>query len=293
MACEDIENQLLALRRQKRDLNQGIANLQGAELLSAQKNLAKLEGQIAVEKVHLENCRAVEQQENEPTPRPFVAYVKNIFCSEANKEIGRDEPYLLITTVDMLRIVQVAIDPLPAGLVPPVRIPAVHCFKVGPWSGVKPATWHPASELAAINNPRFWDLSGIAKTVASPQDLIFVIGVFENDSSSPESIRQVLEPAMEITLAMNLGLTYSALADTLVNDMKGTFDTARLLGLAPALLPDDRIGVMRLNLTTTDLDTINALGKHEKSLTFMQKNSSGKVTNEYTVTFSFESSSVA
>jgi hypothetical protein len=132
-------------------------------------------------------------------------------------------------------------------------------------------------------------LSGLPKKVVSPQDVIFVVGLFENDGSSPEGIRQLLEPAMELSLALNLGLTYSALAATLVSDVKGTFDTVRLAGLSPAHLnADDRVGVLQLNLTADDLNTINAFGKHEKSITFTLKKNSGKITNQYTVTFSFE-----
>jgi len=287
MACNDIEQRLKNLRNEKQDLEEGMELVTYPKTLAImQANLDNLKAQIAAEEKNLADCKAIE---NPPPPRPFVVRVKDIFCSEASNEIGVDEPYLLIASVDMLRLVQVQIDPLPAGLVPPVRIPAVHCFKVGPWSGVKPGTRHPATELTSINNPRFWDLSGLAKKVASPQDVIFVVGVFENDGSSPEAIRLALEPAMELSLALNLGLEYSALAATLVSDMKGTFDTARLLGLGPAHLnADDRIDVEQLNLTTIDLDTINALGKHEKTQTFTLTNKSGKITNQYTVTFSFE-----
>jgi hypothetical protein len=72
--------------------------------------------------------------------------------------------------------------------------------------------------------------------------------------------------------------------------MAGVIDTANIEGLDPGHLNvDDRIGgVAHLQLTTGDLDTIYALGQQEKSPTITHRNQSNNITEQYTVTFSFE-----
>ena len=280
MACEDIEERLQALRAQKRSLELAMDSITGQELLARKKELAQLMGQIATEQVNLENCRKIAA----PHPVvPFVGRVQEIFCAEARKkESGKQEPYLVITSVDMLRTVQVG--PIP------VTIPTFHCVLVCPWSGVEPGTWHRATELPSRLQPAFWNLSGQAQKVTAPQDVIFVVGLFEHDSSSPEAIRLALETGLEATLIGNIGLEHPALAATMVNDVIGIFDTARIVAMESAaapLYPDDRLGVRQLTLSAYDLDTINALGTLEKSITFTHTKD-GKITDEYRVTFSFE-----
>lgn len=67
-------------------------------------------------------------------------------------------------------------------------------------------------------------------------------------------------------------------------------DTANIEGLDPGHLNvDDRVGgVAHLQLTTGDLDTVYALGQQEKSLTITHRNQANNITEQYTVTFSFE-----
>ena len=73
-------------------------------------------------------------------------------------------------------------------------------------------------------------------------------------------------------------------------DMAAAIDSSRLAGVGlsnPNL--DDRIGdVEHLNLTPEDLDWINARGRLEKPVTFTRKNNnSGKITDQFDVTFLF------
>ena len=56
---------------------------------------------------------------NPPPPQPFVARVKELYCGEGSREVGDEEPYLVIASVDMLA--------LHAGLLLPK--PAVLCFR--------------------------------------------------------------------------------------------------------------------------------------------------------------------
>jgi hypothetical protein len=279
MACEEIKQQLASLRSEKRQVEAVLDNLQGAGLLAAQENLANLTAQIAAEEKRLNDCEALAAPH---TAQPFTGRVKDIFCSEASKEIGKDEPYLLIASVDMLA--QVQAGPLP------VTKPSVHCFKVGPWDDVKAGTRHLASQLASSNNPAFWDLDSQARIVRSPQDVVFLVGLVEHDGASPDAIRGAVHTALEASVLNNLGRTYATFAATLTSAMQGAIDTFSGAGVGPSHANfDDRVGtVKQLSLTTDDLDSINALGKREKTLSFTRVKSSGKISDAYTTTFSFE-----
>lgn len=278
--CNDIEQQLADLRRQKREINAVIDQLQGAGLQAAQANLAAIEAQIAEEESNLADCRALEQQQTRPTPRPFVGRVKDLYCAKAGAELGKQEPYLLMASVDMLA------QPGPV----PVAKPAVHCFRVGPWTNVKPGTRASATDLAPHDNPAFWDLDSRPRIVTAPQDVVLLTGLVENDGASPEAIRGAVHTALEVSVVENLSRDYTTFAGTLADAMAGAIDTFSGLGVAPGHLNfDDRLGrVQQLHLTNDDLDAINALGHREKTLTFEHFKKSGKVTDRYTATFRFE-----
>ena len=282
MACEDIEERIKDLKAEKQNLEKSITFLKGRSLALAQKNLARLEGQVASEQLKLKECMALEQQLKNPTPRPFVGRVKSISCSKASKEVGKEEPYVLVASVDMLAQGQIA--PLP-----PVTKPAVHCFKIGPWSHVKAGSTLQAHDLDSSDNPAFWDLDSQARIIISPQDVLFLVGLVENDGGSPDAVRGAVQTALGLSVVQNMNRSYDTFASTLASSMAGAIDTASVAGLDPLHLnSDDRIGrVEQLSLTAGDLDRINALGSHEKSLSFKSVKKSGKVTNQYKVTFSF------
>jgi hypothetical protein len=72
----------------------------------------------------------------------------------------------------------------------------------------------------------------------------------------------------------NLNRVYDARRDTLVSNMTGAIDTARVLGLTPGHLnADDKIGrVEHLTLTATDLARLQTIEPVEKTLTFTETN---------------------
>lgn len=288
MACEDIKEKIEDLKEDKRNLKQSMDTLTGRSLLAAEKELAQLEAQIAIEEINLQDCRDIEKQKKNPTPRPFVGRVDRIWCLEAKSETGKDEPYLIIASIDMLA--GLSVGPLPIG-----TKPSVHCVKVGPWSDVEAGTTHYAAgtthhsdALPKGKSPAFWDLDGRARIVNSPHDVVFLVSLVENDGSSPDAIRGAVQTALNASVLENLNRSYNSFASTLTSSMAGAIDTAALPGLAH-LNADDRIGnVKQLHLTADDIDRINATGKLNKSLTFKRVNNSGKVKDEYTVYFKFE-----
>ena len=149
MACEDIVARLAAPRSDKRAVQGVLPNLQGAGLQVAQENLDNIEAKIAVDEDNLEECRALAAAEENPPPRrPFTARVKQIRCAAAGAEIGDQEPYLVIATVDR-----------PPGF---LSVPALHCVLVGPWTGMRAGS----TRFADSDSSAFWDLDADPKVVA-------------------------------------------------------------------------------------------------------------------------------
>lgn len=275
MNCQPIAQRLAELRTQQRGIQALLANLQGAGLQVATENLANITADIAEQERSLADCQAVAAMGG--TPRAFTARVKNIRCGAASREVGKEEPYVLIASIDRLA----TLDALP------LNKPAVHCVKVGPWSGIKDGSVSaPPSNL----NPAFWDLDARARTLAESDDVVFLIGMVENDGSSPDAIRGAVQSALGVGIWNNLNRDYATFASTLASTMQGAIESSAMLGLDPLHLnADDLIGsVAQLPLSADDICTINALGTLEKALTFSRKNGSGKITEQYTVTFLFD-----
>lgn len=268
MACEEIRQRLTELREDKRELELVLPSLQGAGLTAAEENLANIKDQITVEEVNLAECEALAALEPGVSPRtPFQARVKRIECVAAGAELGDQEPYLIIASVDMLA---------GGGLVP---VPSLHSVLVGPWSGVRPG-----SVRTAADEPKFWDLNQNPRVVKAPEDVIFLMALVENDGASPDAIRGSVQTSLKVSLVSNLNRDYDTLADTLRSAMVGAVDSFAGAGVGPGHLNfDGRIAVRHLSLTTNDLDRVDALGRTEKVVTFTQRKGE-KVTEEYQVT---------
>lgn len=281
MACEDIQQKISSLEAQAKQIQAVLPNLKGAGLAVAQENLANIQSQIASEKKKLEDCRKLAQP---AAARPFSARVKDIHCVKAGAEIGKQEPYVLIGTFDMLA--QLSAGPVPV----PVPKPAVQCFRVGPWSDLKAGSTASTSKLSSRDKPKFWDLNGQPRLVNGTQDVAFLAAVVEHDGASPDAIRGAVGTALEAGVVNNMGRAYTSFVDTMSSVMAGAIDSFAGAGVAPGHLNfDERLGpVEQISLTSTDLQTINALGRIEKPVTFRRKKKSDKVTDEYTVTFLFE-----
>ncbi|MEM8807508.1 MAG: hypothetical protein AAGF01_15930 [Cyanobacteria bacterium P01_G01_bin.38] len=282
MACENFQQQLNNLQQERRQLASTMEYLQGAGLQAAQAQLANLDANIARTQSDLDLCLAQDAQAQNPQPQTVTGRVDRIRCIKARKEIGPDEPYILIAGLDMLGFIGTP----PASL----AVPSIRVVKIGPWSGVDKNETHYAFSLEAPDRPLFWDLDGQARHIAHPEDVMFLVAVVENDGASPDAIREAVQVILQESKWSNLSRVYNALRDTLISSMTGAIDTARIAGLTPGHLnADDRIGrVQHLALTPDDLDHLQNLEPVEKSLTFTQTKSTGRVLNSYEVTFSFE-----
>ncbi len=171
-----------------------------------------------------------------------------------------------------------------------IALPSINVVKVGPWSGVGPGGTHLAALLPSADRPAFWNVNGLAQPIAAPQDVIFLVAMMENDGASPDAIRGVVRTELLAARVTNTNRPYSSYVTTMISNMTGTIETARVLGLSPGHLnADDLIGgVQQLSLTTNDLSALNDLESVSKTLRFTQRKANGAAVNDYTVTFSLD-----
>jgi hypothetical protein len=281
MSCTALQNELRALRTRRNGQAQLVAQLPGgAGLQAAQEVLTQLDADIASTEAALELCLAQQAQAEHPVPQNILGTVEKIYCHTASKEIGADEPYLLIASFDMRLVVNLGI----VG----VTMPGINVVKIGPWSGVHSNDTGYASHLALQNRPAFWNLSGQGSPIAHPQDVIFLVAFLEHDGSSPDNIRGVVRTELLAARITNTRLAYTAYVTNMISNMTGTIETSRLVPSQPSLNFDDLIGgVQHLALSTGDLANLNALVPVTRTLRFTARKANGNAVNDYTVWFSF------
>jgi hypothetical protein len=281
ISCTSYENQLAALQKQRKDQAQIADGLPGKPQI--QEQLANLDAQIAAAGAALQDCRDRQAREASSSGPPKVlGKVTQLECLQAESELLVDEPYLLIASFDLLHTVSVA------GL--PVQIPAINVVKVGPWASVSRGESYSVGELPKSQHPAFWDTQGLGRPIVHPTDVLFLVAMLENDGSSPDAIRGAARTALEAAMANNLNRVYSSLVTTMISNLRASIETSVNLGLgAGGLNPDDLFDTVKhLSLTQQEVDLLNnEYSALETTLTFTQKNSHQKVTNQYTATFSF------
>lgn len=110
---------------------------------------------------------------------PVTIAVKNIKCRIETDEVGADEPYVLVTAIDLKTF----------------PLPTVEVTRYGPWGDVDKGETHSTMPLQPGFNPdnlpgivwrrNAWGPSGSAKAIASPQDAIILVSMMEHDDGEP------------------------------------------------------------------------------------------------------------
>ena len=280
--CAPIRNELSALRARRREqaaVVEALPHNAGRE--HAEEVLDGIDRDIAAAEAELDLCEARAAQDADPVNQPVTGKVTTITCHAASKEVGPDEPYLLIAALDLSN----AISPTSVGLPPP----PIEVVKIGPWGGVNGGEVHYASHLDAADNPAFWDLDGDPRPIVEPDDVIFLVAMCENDASSPDAVRGAVRAELLVAQAANTVQDYDGYVSAMRSNMTGTIETARVAGLDPLHLnEDDLFGVKHLALAGGDLDRLNNFEAVEKSLRFTKRRKpDGRAVNDYTVTLSF------
>jgi hypothetical protein len=191
----------------------------------------------------------------------FTATLRSITClNESSEASDSDEPYVLVTAVDL--------GPL---------VPQVEVTLYGPFSDVDAGETHgtiaiPANlppevreiflQIPLVRRP-FWSLDNDhAGLVNTPGQVIFIVSVMENDDGHPSALRTVVKGAAVASLAASVGFTRALRVSKLIADINGA------LGI-PTGAPDfdDPVGTHELVLTKTDLVPPASL-KRTKTLKF-------------------------
>jgi hypothetical protein len=167
-----------------------------------------------------------------------------------------DEPYACVFAVDL----KLGVPGAPGATNSKMTL-------VGPLSDVD------LEEVTAPPNI-IWGLSNAADFVSSGNNFIVLVAMMENDSSSPEQVRSVLEIAAQSAMAKNLSafIAEQIPREELVSRMIAGIDGAMGLAKVGAPDPDDNIGaVQELRFFQFDLDDIyknNSFSPKERNLTF-------------------------
>lgn len=133
--------------------------------------------------------------------------LKNIDCIVETDEVGDDEPYVLVTAVNLASTITVAESAVP--------IPSFEVVRYGPFEDV--AADDPPIQL---NDPvSFWDLTGNPAALSDPDSVIFVMALVENDDGDPEALRGIVKGLVSASLIGSLGFDRDDKVKALINDI--------------------------------------------------------------------------
>lgn len=189
------------------------------------------------------------------TQTPIKIAVTKVRCLIETDEVGSDEPYILVTGVN---------------LKPP--IPNVEVTRYGPWGDVDegellrtqpiPAGFNPDTLPIIVWRRLCWGLNGNPAPINHPDDIILLVSMMENDDGSPSATRTIVKGAAVSSLAASVGTSRANRVSKLINDINGALNV-------PTGAPnfDDRVGStkeLRLSQSLLDVET----GVKAKNLLF-------------------------
>lgn len=186
---------------------------------------------------------------------PVTIALKKIKCRIETDEVGSDEPYVLVTAVDLSNPV----------------LPNAEVTLYGPWGDVDEDETRTTQPLQPGVNPsdfpflvwrrNAWGPSGSAKAIANPANAIMLVSMMEHDDGKPSAARELVKAAVVGALAASAGMTRAQRVSKLKTDINGAL-------AIPTGAPnfDDRVGsTVELALSANLLNV--AAGPKTKTLT--------------------------
>jgi len=162
---------------------------------------------------------------------PVTIALKKIKCRIETDEVGSDEPYVLITAVDLTNPV----------------LPNAEVTLYGPWGDVDEGESRTTQPLQPGINPsdfpflvwrkNAWGPSGSAKPIPNPANAIILVSMMEHDDGKPSAARELAKAAVVGALAASAGMTRAQRVSKLKADINGAL-------AIPTGAPnfDDRVG---------------------------------------------------
>ena len=190
-------------------------------------------------------------------------YLTNIHCNEETDEVGADEPYVLVTTVNLASTIPVAGFPVP--------LPAFEVVRYGPFEDVDEDETHFAPGISQS----FWSLTNTPATLNDPDKVIFVVALMENDNGNPETLRGIVKGLVGGSVLGSLSFDRNNKVNKLISDVNSALRT-------PTGAPnfDDQVGgPQELRFTREELLKAESGQTVSKALVF------GGDGGRYTLTF--------
>ncbi|WP_040799844.1 hypothetical protein [Nocardia higoensis] len=158
-------------------------------------------------------------------------YLKSIHSHEETDEVGADEPYVLVTSVNLA-----------------APEPAFEVTRYG-FNDVDDEETHPAPGPSQS----FWGLNGSAAELTDPEKAIFVVSLMENDDGDPEALRGIVKGVVGSSVLGSLSASRNDKVKALIRDINSAMGT-------PTGAPnfDDKIGITELRFTADELRRANA-----------------------------------
>jgi len=199
-------------------------------------------------------------------PARIGMYLNTIHCDEGTDELTPDEPYVLVTIVDLAAFITVAGFPVP--------LPSHKVVLHGPFAhSTKGQTKfaHFTPDLL----PSFWGVSGTPAPLEDPDKAIFVVSLMERDDGDPDALRGIVQGEVSASVLGNLTFDRATKVTALINDVNSALGT-------PTGFPnvDDKIGASQ-ELRFSGEELIQAGSGRTVSKTLIFEGDGGR----YTLTF--------
>lgn len=187
---------------------------------------------------------------------PVTIALTKIRCLIETDEVGADEPYVLVTAIDLKTF----------------PLPTVEVTRYGPWKDIDKgdtATTMPLQPGVPADSLPFivwrrpaWGPGGAPKAIAHPDDAILLLSMMEHDDGDASAARTIVKGAVVTSLAASASLGRAQRVEKLIADINGALEI-------PTGAPnfDDRVGsTQEFRLSSTLLNV--AGGAKSKTLTF-------------------------
>ncbi len=121
-------------------------------------------------------------------------YLHNIHCNNETDEVGSDEPYVLVTSVNLASTVNVAGFAVP--------LPGSQVVLYGPFEDVDEDETHYPPGISKS----FWGINGAPAQLSNPDTVIFIVSLMENDNGNAENLRGLVAGSVSGSLFSSLSL---------------------------------------------------------------------------------------
>lgn len=181
---------------------------------------------------------------------PVQIYLNDVFCHvETDDGPGSDEPYLLVTAVDLAPPSE---DPIP--------IPTLQVFRYGPFDDVDAGERHFGPGIA----DSFWNLHNNPAEITNADNLIFIVALMENDNGHENAAAIAVKSAAAASLLSSALQDRSIIVNRLVNDIHAALEF-------PTGFPstDERVEFPKeLRFSSAEIAQASSGQTLQKSLTF-------------------------